>query len=331
MTRRCTLWVGATFLSLLVALGAAQAQLDRIAAAQTTGTVEAPRFEVDPFWPKPLPNHWVLGNAIGVWVDATDTVWIVHRGSGDARRQREGAGAEAGRLLRRRAADPRLRQGGQPGPPLGRSRRRATTGPLEPRHLHRSHRHGLDRRQRPRRLADHEIHQGRQVRRAVRQAERARVRQERQRREHLQAAAAAIRSNFGRVAKIFVDPKANEAYIADGYFNRRVAVLDAATGSMKRFWGAYGKKPDDESPARRLRSRRAAASALPQPGALRRRLERRLRLRLRPRQRSPPGVQAGRHVREGSVPRQEHRRRVRCGTSPSPRIRSSASCSSPTA
>ena len=51
--------------------------------------------------------------------------------------------------------------------------------------------------------------------------------------------------SFGRVAKIFVDPKANEAYIADGYFNKRVAVLDAATGKIKRYWGAYGKKPDD--------------------------------------------------------------------------------------
>jgi len=51
--------------------------------------------------------------------------------------------------------------------------------------------------------------------------------------------------NFGRVAKIFVDPKENEAYIADGYLNRRVAVLDADTGAMKRFWGAYGHVPDD--------------------------------------------------------------------------------------
>jgi hypothetical protein len=51
--------------------------------------------------------------------------------------------------------------------------------------------------------------------------------------------------NFGRVAKITVDPKANEAYVSDGYFNHRVAVLDAATGKMKRFWGAYGAKPDD--------------------------------------------------------------------------------------
>jgi DNA-binding beta-propeller fold protein YncE len=51
--------------------------------------------------------------------------------------------------------------------------------------------------------------------------------------------------NFGRVAKIFVDPKTNEAFVADGYGNRRVAVLDADTGKMKRYWGAYGNRPQD--------------------------------------------------------------------------------------
>jgi len=51
--------------------------------------------------------------------------------------------------------------------------------------------------------------------------------------------------NFGRVAKIFVDPKTNEAYIADGYGNKRVAVIDADTGAFKRYWGAYGNVPDD--------------------------------------------------------------------------------------
>src|SRR5689334_7709235 len=48
--------------------------------AQSRGAVQAPMFEVDPFWPKPLPNHWVLGAAVGVWVDAQDHVWMVHRG-----------------------------------------------------------------------------------------------------------------------------------------------------------------------------------------------------------------------------------------------------------
>jgi DNA-binding beta-propeller fold protein YncE len=51
--------------------------------------------------------------------------------------------------------------------------------------------------------------------------------------------------SFGRVAKIFVDPTANEAYLADGYLNKRVAVIDADTGALKRYWGAYGNKPDD--------------------------------------------------------------------------------------
>ena len=39
----------------------------------------APRFEVDPFWPKPLPNHWILGMTIGVSVDSHDNVWVIHR------------------------------------------------------------------------------------------------------------------------------------------------------------------------------------------------------------------------------------------------------------
>ena len=53
--------------------------------------------------------------------------------------------------------------------------------------------------------------------------------------------------NFGRVAKIFIDPKANEGYVADGYLNHRVAVIDLDTGKIKRMWGAYGKPPTDEN------------------------------------------------------------------------------------
>jgi DNA-binding beta-propeller fold protein YncE len=51
--------------------------------------------------------------------------------------------------------------------------------------------------------------------------------------------------NFGRVAEISFDPDANEAYVADGYGNKRVAVLDMDTGELKRYWGAYGNRPDD--------------------------------------------------------------------------------------
>lgn len=47
-------------------------------------------------------------------------------------------------------------------------------------------------------------------------------------------------------AAVDVDPETNEAYIADGYGNHRVLVVDADTGAFKRQWGAYGKPPTDE-------------------------------------------------------------------------------------
>src|ERR1700760_3517312 len=75
------LLIGAGICALLVALTGGQVALTRTAVAQAQGAVQAPRFEVDPLWPKPLPNHWVLGSTIGVWVDTDDHVWIIHRSS----------------------------------------------------------------------------------------------------------------------------------------------------------------------------------------------------------------------------------------------------------
>jgi hypothetical protein len=49
------------------------------AQAQAPGDTMVPWFEVDPFWPKPLPNHWVQAMTIGLDVDKKDNVWIVHR------------------------------------------------------------------------------------------------------------------------------------------------------------------------------------------------------------------------------------------------------------
>jgi hypothetical protein len=73
-------FVGVSFLAVMAALGTGQLLLQK-AIAQGK---EAPRFEVDPFWPKPMPNNWVLGQAIGVAVDSRDHIWIVHRGSDPA-------------------------------------------------------------------------------------------------------------------------------------------------------------------------------------------------------------------------------------------------------
>jgi hypothetical protein len=71
------LTIGAALVALVVALGVGAVVLQR-AAVQAAG-IQAPRFEVDPIWPKPLPNHWILGMTIGVSVDAQDHIWIIHR------------------------------------------------------------------------------------------------------------------------------------------------------------------------------------------------------------------------------------------------------------
>jgi len=40
-----------------------------------------PRYEVDPSWPKPLPDKWVTGAVSGVCTDSQDHVFIINRGN----------------------------------------------------------------------------------------------------------------------------------------------------------------------------------------------------------------------------------------------------------
>jgi hypothetical protein len=46
---------------------------------------------------------------------------------------------------------------------------------------------------------------------------------------------------------LYVYPKTNELYVADGYGNRRVIVFDADTLALKRMWGTFGKRPEDDA------------------------------------------------------------------------------------
>jgi len=41
----------------------------------------------------------------------------------------------------------------------------------------------------------------------------------------------------------------DELFVADGYGNQRVIVLDSKTGAFKRMWGAFGNKPEAPPPA----------------------------------------------------------------------------------
>ena len=65
--------------------------------------------------------------------------------------------------------------------------------------------------------------------------------------------------NFWKPADVFVYPKTNELFVADGYGNKRIIVFDADTGAYKRMWGAFGNVPTDD--LRRGRRRRAVDGA----------------------------------------------------------------------
>ena len=238
------LLIGATFVAVVVMLGFGQARLVR-AAAQSKGA-QAPIFEVDPLWPKPMPNHWLLGSTIGVWVDDQEHVWIIHRSSATLNERERGleVSPPTGECC---AGAPPVLEFDQAGNLV-----RHWGGPGEGYEWPDSN-HGI--------FVDHTgsvwiggnggpdqhvlkfTKDGKFLMQSGKKGARPGPPGKNNQPTYLPNSNDP--SNFGRVAKIFVEPKANEAYIADGYFNKRVAVLDGNSGKIKRFWGAYGNKPDD--------------------------------------------------------------------------------------
>jgi DNA-binding beta-propeller fold protein YncE len=221
---------GATFLALLVALFIGQRALEKMTAVEGKAVVMAPRFEVDPLWPKPLPNNWYIGMTIGVGVDAQDHVWIVHRP--DTLSPNEAAADQKTGACCSKA--PPVLEFDQAGNLIGH-----WGGPGQGYEWPESN-HGI--------TIDHKGN----VWIGGNGPNDAHILKFTQDGKFLgqfghkgKNGGSNDTENFGRVAKIFVDPKANEAYIADGYLNKRVAVIDADTGKFKRYWGAYGNKPDD--------------------------------------------------------------------------------------
>lgn len=238
--------IATMFVLVLGALGVTQVVLQQVVEAQGGDTVSAPRFEVDPFWPKPLPNHWILGSAIGVWVDERDHVWIIHRSSATLADQEKGLDLNTAECC---AGAPPVLEFDPAGNLVG-----SWGGPGEGYEWPQSN-HGI--------FVDHmgnvwiggngagdsHILKFTRTGQFIAQFGKAGVHRGPTNAEGLSTYAGDSNDlqNFGRVAKIFVDPRENEAYIADGYLNKRVAVIDADTGMMKRHWGAYGNEPDDRN------------------------------------------------------------------------------------
>src|SRR5262245_35692911 len=266
MKSKRNLLIGVTFLALIAALVIGQNVLRNRAVAEAAG-VQAPIFEVDPLWPKPLPNHWLLGNTIGVSADAQDHVWIIHRGGS----------LEAKEVYA--TANPPASSCCVPAPPIlefdqAGNLLRHWGGPGEGYEWPDSN-HGI--------TIDYKGNvwiggNGRGMPPGGAPAGARGARGAAQGAAPNEGQVAGVQGYFhdsmimkftqdgkflmqiGKVgaskgsndvenlrlpAKIFVDKNTNEVYVADGYGNHRVIVYDADTGKYKRHWGAYGNKPDD--------------------------------------------------------------------------------------
>jgi len=259
---RRNLYVGATFVALLVVLGVGSSLLGKRAAIQAATTnVMAPRFEVNPLWPKPLPNHWLMGQTIGVSVDASDHIWVIHRaGSLEPGEQHA-------------TTNPPTAQCCAPAPPILEFDEEGNLighwgGPGQGYDWPESN-HGVtvdykgnvwiggNGRGTPPGAAGRgrggpQVLDESQVAGVQGYFNDAMILKFTQDGKFLmqigkpgQSKGSNDTANLRLPAKTFVDKEANEVYVADGYGNHRVIVFDADTGAYKRHWGAYGHKPDD--------------------------------------------------------------------------------------
>jgi len=217
---------------------------------------------VDPLWPKPLPNNWLFGSVVGLSVDSRDHVWVVHRGNlapkegsmqaGSNGMQHPGSGTPpnpgdthpisglccqvAPPVLEFDPAGNLVSSWGGPGAGY------EWPAPIElagVKFLWSMHGITVDGKDNVW-LAGN---QGNTVLKFTRQGKFLM-----QIGKNGQSKGNADTENLGRPAEIEVDLAANEAYVADGYGNRRVIVYDADSGKFKRMWGAYGKPPSDANP-----------------------------------------------------------------------------------
>ena len=237
MKRKRNLYVCVTFVALIVALGIGQMVLEQAAAQARQGGGQAPMFQVDPMWPKPLPNHWIVGNVIGVAVDSQDHVWMIHRPSA----------IQAGE--KGAVAKPPTSECCVPGPQIMEFDQAGNLvsswgGPGAGYEWPQSE-HGIYIDQKDNVWIGASGDKDAQVIKFTRQGKFLL-----QIGHQGKSGGSNDTQNLGKPANVEVDPTNNEVYIADGYGNHRVIVFDGDTGAYKRHWGAYGNKPDDTDPGK---------------------------------------------------------------------------------
>jgi hypothetical protein len=227
---------GGIFLMVIGGIGTRQPLVGKAAGAQAKKPASGmPRFEVDPFWPKPLPNNFTLGELGGVYIDSQDHVWIISRPK-TLTNDQKGA-----------SLDPPTSECCIPAPPViefdaAGNYIQGWGGPGA-RFEWPDNEHGI-----------YVDYKGNVWIGGNTSGKDDQILKFTNKGEFLLQIGHAGKSqgsndteNLNRPTQIVVHQKTDEAFVSDGYQNRRVIVFDADTGAYKRHWGAYGNKPDDSA------------------------------------------------------------------------------------
>ena len=186
--------------------------------------VQVPQFKVDPFWPRPLPNQWILGSVIGVAIDARDHVLIIHRPKTLQKNELRASWKSAPAVLEFDPQGTLVASWGGPGSGYEWA----------------DSEHGLYVDDKGNVWTGSSGAKDAQVLKFARDGKFLL-----QIGRHGKNEGSNDTRNMGSPANMTVDPASHEVYVADGYGNHRIIVFDAETGAYKRHWGAYGRKPDD--------------------------------------------------------------------------------------
>jgi DNA-binding beta-propeller fold protein YncE len=204
-----------------------------VALPQSAAPADVPQYRIDPYWPKPLPNRWILGQVGGIATDRHDHVWVYQR-------PRTLTDDEKGA-----AVDPPTSKCCKPAPPVLEfdaegNLLQAWGGEGSGYDWPRSE-HGI--------FVDADDHVWLAGNDKDNDAQVLEFSREGKFIKQIGQARHTEGSNstrfLGRPALAIVDESTHELYVADGYGNKRIIVFDALTGDYRRHWGAYGARPED--------------------------------------------------------------------------------------
>lgn len=219
--------------AILATCGFAHAQNFPAPIGVPSAEAGVPKFQPEPFWPKPLPGNWVLGQVAGLAVAPNGNIWILHRPASLVDDEK-GAQKNPPETKCCTAAPPVIEFD-----PDGNALRgwgfTAGQGYEWPKNEHGLH---IDREGNVYLGGNND---GDQIYKFTPDGK---FIAQYGKEDGTKGSNSTTR--LWKPAHVVTDDAAGEVYVADGYGNQRVIVFDMKTAAYKRHWGAYGEKPTDE-------------------------------------------------------------------------------------